>query len=232
MASSGAVTTDAGLRRHAARARQRRRAATGRRPERAAAVARPRLALSEPGRLARAISRASRRVAVKIGAAADQQAQALREAAILLHVLGQVIGVIDLDGVEAVVGERPNQLVAPGHARMRKRHDAARVVHHVHDGRRARTGARHEGRQARRQPAVERFLHRADVPGADQRARNLRAADRRAGPRRGGGDQGVDIDRHAQHGEPRANLAHARHAQRALALEERQERQRSTGSKK
>ena len=122
---------------------------------------------------------------MKIGSAADERAQAHGKAPVGDDVLGRVIGVVDLDRVEALLDERTDQLIAPGHAGMRERRDAAGAVNRLDHDCRSRPCPRHEGGTSRRQPSVECVLHRRHVTGAHQRARDLRPADRRTGTRGG-----------------------------------------------
>ena len=61
------------------------------------------------------------RVAVKIRSAGDEHAETARQALVFDNVLGPVIGVVDLERIEAVIDERANQLVAFGHRGMRER---------------------------------------------------------------------------------------------------------------
>ena len=161
---------------------------------------------------------ASRRgiLAVKIGSAADERAQTHGEAPVGDDVLGRVIGVVDLDRIEALLDERSDQLIAPGHAGMRERRDAAGAVNRLDHVDRSRPRPRHEGGTSGRQPSIECVLHRRHVTGSHQRARDLRPAHRRSGTRGGREQHALDVDRHVERCEGGGDLAHAQHPKRAL----------------
>jgi hypothetical protein len=105
-----------------------------------------------------------------------------------------VIGVIHLDGVEAAIDERRDQVVAPGDARMGERRHAAGRVNCLDHRRGIRSRARHECGPPGGQQLIERFLHRLHVTGAHQLARELRAAHGRTRPRGRGHHHLLDID--------------------------------------
>ena len=135
------------------------------------------LGAGQPHRTERA---ASLPEAMEVGAATGGRAQAARHRAVVAADLGAVIGVVDLDGVEAGLGQRRRAagrcFVTPGCANdatppRRGRLEDADGVGPV---RGTNAGWPWPSQQ------VERLRHRRHMTGPHQRARQPRASDRRS----------------------------------------------------
>ena len=139
---------------------------------------------------------------------------------IALNGAGVVVGVVDLERVEARERKRLDSRVDASAPGMRQRRDTSRAVDDADHDFGWRTGTADERWTAVFEKTVERFLRVRHMTGTLQRTRDLGPADGAPLIARGFLEQRVEVDGHAELCEPRGDRAHALDACLALRAEE------------